>query len=162
MRKANTMTAEEQNDRKDKERFKKEFSKHYIFQDTQSLYAMTDMQMTACTTGIRYNTEIKNRNYSISEISDGAFLEKQKLEHFRELRRKDSQVCLIYFNYMTDGWVAFDMSGRIKYNEGLDNQFKMTLPSTTNIEGYMKEKDMVSICFTNNFYVQDKIRYYEK
>jgi hypothetical protein len=142
-------------------RFKEEFGSHYIFQDTTE-FAHTDIMMTACTKSLCYNTEIKNRNYSIDEIADSAILEKIKLDAFREQYRKDCNRCLIYFNYFTDGWVAYDMTNRIRYAEGLNKTNTMLLPATTSEDNGAKEKEVVYLCRTNNMYVQDKIRCYDR
>lgn len=151
----------EQDDLIGRERFKKDFGHHYRFQDTDE-YNHTDLYMTACTSGCRYSTEIKNRYYSIDEIGDSSILEKIKLDAFKELHRQDKDICLIYFNYYTDGWVAFDMSGRITYLEGLDRQGKMELPATTSVDNGIKEKDVIYLYRINNIYVQDKMKCYDK
>lgn len=140
-----------------RKKFKQDFRKHYIMQDTQE-YDHTDIMLTACTTGCIYNTEIKNRSYSIDEIGNSSYLEKTKLDYFREQYRHDSSICYVYFNYYSDGgWIAFDMSNRIKYGLGLDKQSQMLLPATSSYDNGSKMKDVISLSYTNSIYVQDKM-----
>lgn len=142
-------------------KFKKDFGHLYIFQDTDK-FNSTDLMMTGCSRSHpTYDLEIKNRNYSIKEICDSTFLEQIKLDAFKERFKREPDRCLIYFNYYNDGnWIAFDMTRRIKYDKGLDNQFNMDLPSTSSVEGYMKEKDIVGLCYTRStLYERDKTNY---
>jgi len=143
-----------------RDRFKSDFGNNYQFEDT-SEYAHTDIMMTACTNNSCYSTEIKNRSYLLKEISGSTWLENIKLEAFREGYRDDEDRCLIYFNYYPDGWIGFDMTNRIRYNEGLGNEFDMELPTTTSYNNGIKNKTIISICYTNNMLVQDKICIYE-
>jgi hypothetical protein len=152
----------ETDDLKGRNKFKQEFGKYYRFTDTDE-FDHTDIVMTACTNNIRYNAEIKKRNYDIEEISGSTLLEKIKLDAFKQAYREDNQTCLIYFNYYNnDSWIAYDMTGRIKYNEGINKIYKKDLPSTTSVSGYDKEKEVLYLCFTTNMYVCDKMKYNNK
>jgi hypothetical protein len=142
-------------------KFKTDFGHYYKFQDTQE-FDHTDLYMTGCSNGCRYDVEIKNRSYCIDEISDSTIMEKIKLDHFREVYRQDNDRCLIYFNYMLDGYISYDMTGRIKYNEGLCNTGTMMLPATTSEDNGLREKAIVGLCYTTSMYINDKIKYYDK
>ncbi len=140
-----------------REMFKKEFGKYYHMQDTND-YDHTDIMLTACTNGCRYNAEIKKRNYFIEDLSGSTMLEKTKLDYYRQQYRQECTRCLTYFNYYSNGsWISFDMTGRIAYNEGLNRVYIIQLPATTSIDTGIRDKEVIMLSYTNNMYVQDKI-----
>ena len=141
-------------------RFKSDFNDYFMMEDT-SKYAHTDIMMTGRSKNICYSTEIKNRSYCLQDISGSTYLEETKLDAFRQQYNEDNDRCLIYFNYYPDGWIAFDMSNRIRYDEGLDNQINIQLPKTSSINKGLRNKEIISICHTSNMYVQDKMCRYE-
>lgn len=140
-----------------REKFKQDFNKHYHIEDTQE-FDHTDMMMTGITNHKTYNVELKKRNYDIQELSGSTILEKTKLDAFREAQRHDKDRSIVYFNFYNDwSWIAFDLSGRIKYNEGLNKIGKHRLPKNTSDNGEMIDKEVIYLHYTNNIYVQDRI-----
>ena len=150
----------QKDDLKGRDRFKDDFKNYYMFEDTNE-YAHTDLMMTGCCNNSCYSTEIKNRSYCLTEISGSTYIEKIKLDYFREQYKQDEKRQLIYFNYYPDGWIAFNMSDRIRYDEGLDNNINIQLPQTTSYNNGLKNKDIISLCVMNNMYVKDNMCYYE-
>jgi hypothetical protein len=138
-------------------KFKTDFGHLYKFEDTNE-FDHTDLRMTACTSGCRYNVELKKRYYCINDISGATILEKIKLDAFREAYRQDKTVCQLYFNYYFDDWIAFDITRRIKYGVGLDNQGVMQLPCTTSVDNGLKDKDVIFLAYTTDMYVCDRMK----
>lgn len=147
----------ETDDQNGRQKFKKDFQKFYHIEDTQE-FDHTDMLMTAYTTNKVYNVELKKRCYPIQELSGSTILEKTKLQAFREALRRDKDRQIIYFNYYLNGdWIAFDLTGRIKYNEGLQKTGIRELPCTSSIDTGSRDKEVVYLYYVNNMYVQDRI-----
>lgn len=140
--------------------FKQDFNKYYIIKDTTE-YASTDVQLTACTNStITYEVEIKKRNYNIDVLSASTMIEATKLNYFRQLHKNNPEICLIYFNYYNDGYIAFDMSNRLNYGVNLDRKGQKLLPHYTSICGDMVMKDINYLSYTSNIYVKDKMCIY--
>lgn len=137
-------------------KFKEDFGKYYIIQDTDH-FDSTDVHLTACTTCQAYTTEIKKRSYDMEVLSASTIIEKTKLDAFRQIHKEHPERCLTYFNYYNGGWISFDITNRLNYMVDLDHRGKKMLPRTTSGNNELVEKDVLYLCYTSNMYVKDKM-----
>ena len=139
--------------------FKKWF---FAVKETTDPYCQYDLDATG-NTYTKYKFELKERGdkYSIHDYSGKTWIEKTKIDYFKEVLEKNPEIQIRYFVYFKEGYISFDINNRFKVfsSEVLHSFRTMGIPSTTLGDTYKIQKHMCSLA-ANIIEYADKIVVY--